>query len=99
MMFAFDERSFRLASRRVLAGLVVCSFGMMLTVLNVAAKDNKKEFSSALGASTGDELSGFRSAHFGMDEKKILKAIYRDFKIPKSKIKRQTHAREKNPQL
>jgi hypothetical protein len=75
-MFASEEGNFHSASRRVLAGMIICCFGMMLVVLNVAAKDNIKEFSSALGASTGGEVSGFRSAHFGMDEKKILKAIY-----------------------
>jgi hypothetical protein len=75
--------------------MIICCFGILLFGLDVAAKDNKKEFSSALGSNTEGRVTGFRSAHFGMDEKKILKAIYRDFKIPKSKIKRQIHAKER----
>ena len=75
--------------------MILCCFGMMLFGLDVAAKDNKKNFSGAFEANTKSRVSGFRSAQFGMGEKKILKAIYRDFKIPKSRIKRQIHAKEK----
>lgn len=40
-------------------------------------------------------INGFRSAKFGMDEKKVTRAISKDFKIPRSKIKRAEHPREK----
>ena len=88
-------RNFQLASLRVLAGLILFCLGMMLFALNVSAKNHKKDFSSAVGPSAEGRVDGFRLAQFGMGEKKILKAIYRDFNIPKSKIKRQIHAKEK----
>jgi len=68
---------------------------MMLFGLDAVAKDNKKNFSGGIEARSKDQMNGFRSAQFGMGEKNILKAIYRDFKIPKSRIKRQIHAKEK----
>jgi hypothetical protein len=40
-------------------------------------------------------IDGFRSAKFGMDEKKVTRAIAKDFKISRSKIDRQTHPIEK----
>jgi hypothetical protein len=36
-------------------------------------------------------VKGFRSAKFGMDEKKVKRAITKDFKISKKKIKKATH--------
>jgi hypothetical protein len=33
-------------------------------------------------------VDGFRSAKFGMGEKQVLRAIAKDFKVPKSKVKR-----------
>ena len=84
-----------LALFRVLAGLILCCSGMMLFGLDAEAKDSKKNFSGGTKASSKDEMNGFRSAQFGMGEKNILKAIYRDFKIPKSRIKRQIHAKER----
>jgi hypothetical protein len=44
-------------------------------------------------------IDGFRSAKFGMDEKKITRAISKDFKISRSKIKRSTHPIEKTLSL
>lgn len=41
------------------------------------------------------EINGFRSALFGMTEKEVLKAIYKDYKVSKSKIKRSIHSTEK----
>ena len=41
------------------------------------------------------KIDGFRSAKFGMTEKEVLKTIYKDYKIPKSKIKRSAHPNEK----
>jgi len=37
------------------------------------------------------EVDGFRSAKFGMSQDRVLKAIYKDFKITKSKVKVETH--------
>ena len=36
-------------------------------------------------------IDGFRSAKFGMDEKQVARAIAKDFKIPKSKVRREVH--------
>jgi hypothetical protein len=44
-------------------------------------------------------IDGFRSAKFGMKEKRILQAIAKDFKISKSKVKRQVHPTEKTTNL
>jgi hypothetical protein len=40
-------------------------------------------------------IDGFRSAKFGMDEKQLLRAISKDLKVPKTKIKRRTNFMEK----
>ena len=45
------------------------------------------------------KVDGFRSAQFGMTEKEVLKSIFRDFRIPKSKIKRRIHPNEKTVSL
>ena len=37
------------------------------------------------------KVDGFRSAKFGMSQDMVLKAIYKDFKITKSKVKIETH--------
>ncbi len=85
------KRNFQFGLLKILSGFLLCCFATMLFGLDVEAKD----FSSAFGSSAEGRVTGFRSAQFGMNEKKILKAIYRDFKIPKSRIKRQTHAKER----
>ena len=43
-----------------------------------AAKLNEKKWAT---------IDGFRSAKFGMDDKQVLRAIAKDFKLPKSKVK------------
>jgi hypothetical protein len=40
-------------------------------------------------------IDGFRSAKFGMDEKQVLRAIAKDFKISKSKVQRKIHPKAK----
>jgi hypothetical protein len=44
-------------------------------------------------------FEGFRSAKFGMDEKKVSRAIGKDFKISSSKIKRSLNSLEKTVSL
>ena len=44
-------------------------------------------------------VDGFRSAKFGMDKKKVMRAISRDFKISRSKIKTNFHPTEKTTSL
>jgi hypothetical protein len=45
------------------------------------------------------EIKGFRSARFGMKERDVYKAISKDFKISKNKIKRSMHPIEKTTTL
>jgi hypothetical protein len=45
------------------------------------------------------KLEGFRSAKFGMDQKKVLRAISKDFKISKGKVKLNFHPIEKTTNL
>lgn len=40
-------------------------------------------------------IDGFRSAKFGMDEKQVLRAISKDFKVPKTKVQHRKNSREK----
>jgi hypothetical protein len=45
------------------------------------------------------KIEGFRSAKFGMKEKDVYRAIAKDFKISKSKIKRKVNSLEKTSTL
>jgi hypothetical protein len=40
-------------------------------------------------------IDGFRSAKFGMSEKQVLRAIAKDFKISKSRVKQRVHPSQK----
>ena len=66
-------------------------------ILEANAKTDTKN--PAVNASTPQKkwavIDGFRSAKFGMDEKKVKRAIAKDFKISKSKIDRKVHPIEK----
>jgi hypothetical protein len=44
-------------------------------------------------------IDGFRSVKFGMNEKQVLRAIAKDFKILKNTVKRETHPKEKTTAL
>jgi len=44
-------------------------------------------------------IDGFRSSKFGMDEKQVLRAIAKDFKISKSKVQRKIHPVTKTTSL
>ena len=45
------------------------------------------------------KIVGFRSAQFGMNERDVLKAIFKDFEINRKKVSRVTHPTEKNLSL
>ena len=66
-------------------------------ILEANAKTDTKN--PAVNASTPQKkwavIDGFRSAKFGMDEKKVKRAIAKDFKISKSKIDRKVHPIQK----
>jgi hypothetical protein len=54
---------------------------------------------STASANKWADVKGFRSARFGMNEKSVLKTIAKDFKIPRNKVKRNTHPEEKTVSL
>ena len=45
------------------------------------------------------DIKGFRSAKFGMNEKSVYRAIAKDFKLAKSKVKKTTNAKERTTGL
>ena len=63
--------------------------------------------SGVVQAKTGDggikqkqaKIDGFRSAKFGINERDVMKAIFRDFKINKKKVSRVEHPIEKTVSL
>ena len=63
--------------------------------------------SGVVQAKTGDggkkqkqaKIDGFRSAKFGVNERDVMKAIFRDFKINKKKVSRVEHPIEKTVSL
>jgi len=45
------------------------------------------------------KVEGFRSARFGMTEKEVYRAIYKDFRVSKKNVERQVHPVEKTVNL
>jgi hypothetical protein len=64
-----------------------------------AKTDTKKSISTNNTNKKWAVIDGFRSAKFGMDEKKVTRAIGKDFKISRSKIKRSVHPSQKTINL
>jgi hypothetical protein len=60
-----------------------------------AAPGKKKSASSKNEA----VVEGFRSARFGMSEKEVYKAIYKDFRVSKKNVERQIHPVEQTVNL
>ena len=44
-------------------------------------------------------IEGFRSAQFGMNERDVMKAVYKDFKVKRKKVSRFEHPTEKTVSL
>ena len=57
------------------------------------AKTTNKE--SKPSAKPWANLDGFRSAKFGMNQKRVMRALAKDFKISKRKVKLLEHSSEK----
>jgi hypothetical protein len=83
---------FRKISLLALIFLLLSSF----TGIALAKSTDKKQKSST---KPWAQVNGFRSAKFGMNEKKVLRAITKDFKISSSKIKKSTHPTERTTNL
>ena len=84
---------------RKLFGLVFLSF--MLVVVAAHAQTGETSGDNAQRGMQKEqaEVKGFRSSRFAMRESEVLKAIYKDFKISKSNLKRQKHPTEKTVSL
>ena len=70
-------------------------FGVSFSAEAASGKKNASEISSKNTA----KVKGFRSARFGMTEKEVYRAIYKDFRISKKKVDRQVHPSEKTVNL
>ena len=66
------------------------------TKKNATAKEKtEKTLFEAMQANPWSKITGFRSAKFEMNEKSVYRAIAKDFKMAKSKVKKITHPAEK----
>jgi hypothetical protein len=72
--------------------VVLTAFLFIYTTGTALAKTSDKK--PKLPTKTWAQINGFRSAKFGMDQKKVMRAIAKDFKISKSKVQRNVHHSE-----
>ncbi len=81
----------------------VVVFLFVFFLLNgTALAAGKKSKETRSPRSSTDEVftvDGFRSARFGMTEKEVMRAIYKDFRISKTKMERHIHPTEKTVNL
>ena len=68
---------------------------LVISQKEIQAKTSLVRLESLRSGNNAAKIDGFRAAQFGMTEKAILKSIYNDFKISKSKIQRRIHPNEK----
>jgi hypothetical protein len=69
-----------------------------LTTLEIAEAQTPRKLLK-IPQPTWAQIKGFRSARFGMTEKQLLRAIYRDFKIKKNNIERTVDPIDKTTSL
>ena len=84
-------------SLRKTASLAISIFLVTLVTGVAIAKTSKKD--SKPQTKKWAVIDGFRSAKFGMDKKKVTRAIAKDFKISASKVKLNIHPTEKTTTL
>ena len=76
---------------------LICFYGLIYFILlsglpveaqepTKALKNNSIDLFKALKENPWSNVKGFRSAHFGMNEKSVLRAIIKDFKVDKGKV-------------
>jgi hypothetical protein len=73
-------------------------FFLMVSVFVAGAAPGKKN-ASEISSKNEAKVEGFRSARFGMTEKEVYKAIYKDFRVSKKNVERQVHPVEKTVNL
>ncbi|GJL79223.1 MAG: hypothetical protein NPINA01_22120 [Nitrospinaceae bacterium] len=64
-----------------------------------AEADRGKKKIQEVSSKKKARVEGFRSARFGMTEKEVFRAIYKDFRISKRNVERQVHPLEKTVNL
>ena len=87
-------------SIRLFQGLFLFLISLIIAEEGFAAgADRGKKIIPEASSKKEARVEGFRSARFGMSEKEILKAIYKDFRISKKNVERQVHPTEKTVNL
>ncbi|MCH8156825.1 MAG: hypothetical protein IID18_03575 [Nitrospinae bacterium] len=81
------------ASRLPISLQVLCGFLLIFGVSQNVAQ--ARTVTDRDGKNIKAHVDGFQSAQFGMSEKEVHRTIFKDFKIPESKIQRRTHPSEK----
>lgn len=83
--------------------IVLLALGVFIFTLSAGLEIAESQFSeepaNINAGKKWDFIEGFRSAKFGMDERKVRRAIARDFKLSKSKVKLKTQANNKTTAL
>jgi hypothetical protein len=65
----------------------------------ITAEDASKSLAESLKNNPWSNITGFRSAKFGADEKSVYRAIAKDFKLAKSKVTKAVSPTEKTASL
>jgi hypothetical protein len=84
---------------RITGFLALSVFLLTLSGTADIAESQAAKKKSTQPAKKQAKIEGFRSAKFGMKESDIYRAITKDFKISKSKVKRSVHSLEKTTSL
>jgi hypothetical protein len=85
-------------SKRLALIILIASLLFAGEIVAAGAKPGKKKTPKG-SAKNEAGVEGFRSARFGMKEKGVYKAIYKDFRISKKNVERQVHPLEKTVNL
>lgn len=79
--------------------LILLNFFASESFVEAKSDSNKSLSSTKTAQKKWAVIDGFRSAKFGMDEKKVTRAISKDFKISRNKIKRIIHSSQQTINL
>ena len=90
-----------LSRARWLSGCVFLITTILATGIPAESQTPSKSLptDSSVSAKKWADVKGLRSARFGMNEKSVFKTIAKDFKIARSKVKRNVHPEEKTVSL
>ncbi|VAX31748.1 hypothetical protein MNBD_NITROSPINAE05-1188 [hydrothermal vent metagenome] len=83
--------------KKQIIGLPVVIF--LWVMLAIGGESPNAEASPAISKKTAGKVEGFRLAFFGMTEKQVYRAIYKEFRISKKTVERQIHPVEKTVNL